>query len=96
MDRIEIDRAAIASLGHNLGILSQAFNDANTRADTIAAAVGHSNLSSTVRDFAHKWDDKRQKITDAVTALSQASTEVANAWGEMDQEGANALRGEEG
>ena len=89
---IEVD--TIAALGSSAGTIATEFEGANAESDTIAAAVGHSGLSKSVHDFAHGWDDKRKKMTDALKAMSQAATAVADTWKDFDEQGADALRGE--
>ncbi len=89
-----IDVDAIDQLGGDLaGVISE-FDNANANSDEISGAVGHTGLSDTVRSFAHKWDDTRLKMTDAIRALSEASVQVAQAWRDADQQGADALKGE--
>lgn len=89
---IEVD--TIAALGSSAGTIATEFEGANAESDTIAAAAGHSGLSKSVHDFAHGWDDKRKTMTDALKAMSQAATAVADTWKDFDEQGAAALRGE--
>lgn len=91
MSRIVVDVAAIAKVGTDAGAVAAEFENANTNSDTIAGSVGHSGLSSTVADFAHGWDDKRKKFTDALSSLSSAATAVSDNWQQFDADGAAAL-----
>jgi len=93
MATMVIDVDAIQGLGDNLGTVATEFDNANSNSDQIAAAVGHPGLSSAVHDFAHNWDDKRQKMAKAISSLSQASLGLADAWRQVDQQGADALNG---
>jgi ABC-type transporter Mla subunit MlaD len=88
-----IDVGALDELGSDLGSVGSEFADANSTSDQYASAVGHSGLSDTVRSFAHGWDDKRAKMTEAIQNLSQASTSIADGWRQVDQQGADAVNG---
>jgi ABC-type uncharacterized transport system substrate-binding protein len=89
-----IDVEAIDTLGTDMAVVAADFSDANAASDGIAAAVGHAGLAETVRGFAHKWDDTRAKMVESMNALSEASAAVAQAWRDIDQQGADALTGE--
>lgn len=95
MNKIVVDVAALQSLSSSLSSVASDFDSANASADSIAGAVGHESLAGTVRSFAHGWDDRRHKIGEAMRALSTASSEVAAAWIQIDQDGAAALTPEE-
>lgn len=96
MGSIIVDVDAVAEVGSSAGTIAAEFENANANSDYIAESVGHSGLSSTVSDFAHDWDDKRQKFTDALKALSDGATAVADSWVQFDQDGAEALTSTEG
>lgn len=96
MVRIVVDVPAIQQLGTDLASVASEFATANTESETIAGAVGHADLSATVRGFAHDWDDRREKFTEAMKALAEAATAVAQTWKDFDQQGADALNGEGG
>jgi hypothetical protein len=89
--QVEVD--AIAQLGSDLKAVAAEFEGANTNSDSIAGAVGHHELAEAVRDFAHGWDDKREKMAKAISALGDAATQVAQTWKDFDQQGADTLNG---
>jgi hypothetical protein len=89
--QVEVD--AIVTLGADLKSVASEFASANTNSDAIADAVGHSELAQVVRDFAHGWDDKREKMTKAMNALGDAATQVGQTWKDFDQQGADTLNG---
>ena len=94
MATMTIDVDAIDNLGTDLASVATEFSDANARSDSLAESVGHSGLADTVRGFAHKWDDTRAKMLETMNALSEASIALAEAWRDIDQQGADALTGE--
>jgi len=96
MSVMVIDVGALDQLGQDLSTVSGEFVDANTKSDSIAGSVGRPRLADAVRNFAHKWDDRRKKIADSADALSQAASGVADGWREFDQAGADSLDGQAG
>ncbi len=93
MTTLIIDVEAIKNLGTDLKTVATEFENANANSDGIAAAVGHAKLSETVHDFAHKWDDTRAEMVDALKNLGEAATTVAANWVDLDQQGADVLTG---
>ena len=89
-----IDVGALDRLGHDLSTVSQEFVNANTNSDRIASSVGRPRLADAVRNFAHKWDDRRKKIADSADSLSQTAIGVADGWRDLDEAGAESLRGQ--
>lgn len=81
LDQLVDDLAAIAS----------EFEGADDFSDDVAAAVGHDELHGKVRDFAHKWNDKRKEMTAAVTALQGQIKSISEAFTKVDSELAKAL-----
>ena len=94
MADLRVDLDAVRELGSSLTVVANEFEDANANSDRIAEAVGHGGLSGVVRDFAHKWDDTRGKMTENLRKLADASTQVAQAFTEVDGELAKGLEGE--
>lgn len=94
MAKITVDVEALQSLSSSLASVAGDFDGADSSADQVASAVGHGGLEGAVRGFASSWDDRRAKMSEAMWALSTASHEVANAWIQFDQDGANALTSE--
>jgi len=89
-----IDVDAIDQLGHSLGLVGAEFTDAAATSTRIADAVGCAVLEDAVRDFADAWDDTRAKMTQTVATLSDAATQLAQAWQQLDRDGAAALSGD--
>jgi hypothetical protein len=93
MATMTIDVDAIDALGTDLASVAAQFDDANADSDRIADNIGQAELAEVVRDFAHQWDDTRQKLVDTTQSLSQAATQLAQAWRDIDQQGVDALTG---
>lgn len=91
MADLNIDTASLRDLGGELKTISSEFENANTRSDTIAAAVGHSGLSDAVTDFAHGWDDRRAEMVESITFMSEAAQGIADAFEETDKQLADVL-----
>ncbi|MDJ0375906.1 hypothetical protein [Cryobacterium sp. PH31-L1] len=72
-------------------IVGQEFNNANTRSDTIAAAVGHSGLADAVTDFAHGWDDRRSEMVGSIAFLAEGAAGCADTFEEVDNQLAKSI-----
>lgn len=94
MPDLRVDVAMFAELGSELGRIATEFAGANTTSDTIAEAVGHGGLADAVRDFAHKWDDKRTAMTGDIETLAKFATEIGEGFGQTDQGLADAVSGQ--
>ncbi|MFC6510575.1 hypothetical protein ACFQBY_22255 [Promicromonospora citrea] len=95
MADLRVDLDAVRELGSSLTVVADEFEGANANSDRIAGAVGHEGLAGVVRDFAHKWDDTRGKMTENLRKLAEASTQVAQAFTEVDSELGKAMEGKE-
>jgi hypothetical protein len=91
MSVYKISVSSLESLSTNLTTVANEFDNANTNSDSIANNVGHSGLENTVRDFAHKWDDTREDMVEAVRSLADGAGAVAAGWSDFDLQGAQAL-----
>lgn len=78
MTDLKIDAAGLSELGDQLSAIAKEFSGANAHSDRVADAVGHDRLHSAVRDFAHKWDDTRGKMTNDISTLGQMATAVGD------------------
>ncbi|MFC8798599.1 hypothetical protein ACFT2C_12775 [Promicromonospora sp. NPDC057138] len=94
MADLRMDLDAVRELGSSLTTVANEFENANANSDRIADAVGHEGLSGVVRDFAHKWDDTRAKMTENLRKLADASTQVAQAFTDIDKQLGQSLEGE--
>ncbi len=91
MSDLEIRTDLLEQLTTDLGAIAKEFEKADDFSDDVASAVGHDELSGKVRDFAHKWNDKRKDMTEAVKALQQQIQAISEAFNEADSELAKAL-----
>jgi hypothetical protein len=94
MADLRVDLDAVRELGASLTTVANEFENANANSDRIADAVGHEVLSGVVRDFAHKWDDTRAKMTENLRKLAEASTQVAQAFTDIDTQLGKSLEGD--
>lgn len=93
---LKVDLAALQTLSESLGIVAAEFEGANATSETIADAVGHDGLAQCVRDFADKWDDAREGMTENLKALADTSKAVSGAFTDLDGEFAKSLEGDGG
>ena len=54
--------------------------------------VAHQTVANALDDFAGDWDDRREKLADSLTAISELATEAANKLTEVDTELAKEIR----
>jgi uncharacterized protein YukE len=95
MTDLRVDLDAVRELGSSLTTVANEFENANANSDHIADAVGHGGLAEAVRDFAHKWDDTRAKMTENLRMLADSSTAVADAFTDVDTDLAKGIEGED-
>ncbi|MBL0885430.1 hypothetical protein [Myceligenerans indicum] len=95
MADLRLDLEAVQSLAASLTTVADEFENANANSDRISESVGHEGLAGCVRDFAHKWDDTREKMTESLRGLADASSAVSDAFSDVDTDLATALEGEE-
>lgn len=95
MADLKVDLDAVRELGSSLTTVANEFENANANSNRIADAVGHEGLAGVVRDFAHKWDDTREKMTANLKMLAESSTQVAEAFTQIDGDLAKGLEGED-
>lgn len=91
MADVIVDWDGLRTLSGQLKTVSIEFQDANTRSDGIADAVGHAGLAGAVRHFAHGWDDRRAEMVEAIAYLSDATAGVAEAFEMTDKDLAAAM-----
>jgi uncharacterized protein YukE len=94
MADLKMDLDAVRELGTSLTTVANEFENANANSNRIADAVGHDGLAGIVRDFAHKWDDTREKMTENLRKLADASTQVAQAFTDIDSQLGKSLEGD--
>ncbi|MCP2029982.1 uncharacterized protein YukE [Okibacterium sp. HSC-33S16] len=91
MSDLQIRTDLLEQLTTDLDAIAKEFDKADEFSDEVAHAVGHEELSGKVEDFAHKWNDKRKEMTEAVKALQQQIQAISDAFTEADNELSKAL-----
>lgn len=86
MPDLDLTPSDYVELGIELNAIAKEFTNANSRSDAVADAVGHSRLHDAVRDFAHKWDDTREKMTGDISTLGEHSKAVGDAFTKTDSD----------
>ncbi|MCX7523197.1 hypothetical protein OSC27_13040 [Microbacterium sp. STN6] len=92
MPDLKLDLELLAQLVSDLESVSAEFTNADDFSDTVADATGHDDLRGHVRDFAHKWNDKRKDMTDDVKALHEQIAAITDGFTKVDEGLAKALR----
>ncbi|MBK4348409.1 hypothetical protein [Lacisediminihabitans changchengi] len=91
MTDVILDLALLEQLKSDLDAVVREFTNADDFSNDVADATGHDELHSHVEDFAHKWNDKRAKMTENVAALQQQVGAVYDGFSQTDQGLAKAL-----
>lgn len=68
-----LDTDQLRQLGADLRLVAEEFTHANNRSDDVADDVGHDDLADAIREFAHNWDDKREKMVADIGTLAEAA-----------------------
>lgn len=91
MGDLKLDLGLLTQLRDDLDAVVSEFNDADDFSDQVAESTGHDDLASHTRDFAHKWNDKRAKMTENVQTLQQQIKAISDGFTHVDGELAKAL-----
>ncbi|MGJ4844647.1 MULTISPECIES: hypothetical protein [unclassified Leifsonia] len=91
MTDLKLDLELLGQLKSDLEAIVSEFKGADDFSDAVADATGHDGLSGHVRDFAHKWNDKRKKMTESVESLSKSVAGVTDGFTKVDEGLATAL-----
>jgi uncharacterized protein YukE len=91
MPDLKLDLALLQQLKEDLKAIEKEFKDADDFSDDVADATGHDDLGSHVRDFAHKWNDKRKSMTEAVEDLYKSIEAISDGFTQVDDGLAKAL-----
>ncbi|MGH3831273.1 MAG: hypothetical protein ACRDRS_12645 [Pseudonocardiaceae bacterium] len=94
MGTLRVDTALLRVAGSQLRVVATEFQQANANSDDAADAIGHRGLADAVRSFAHNWDNRRAKMVEKIGTLAKSATGVGEAFDELDQQFAAALRGQ--
>jgi len=93
-DRLTVDTAGLREAGAGLRTVAAEFDGANASSDVVADAVGHAELASAIRDFAHGWDDRRAEMVADIASLAEACSGIGDGFEDLDHAFAAALRGD--
>lgn len=91
MADLTLDLHLLTQLKEDLDAVVKEFKDADDFSDAVADATGHDGLHGHVRDFAHKWNDKRKKMTGNVEALQKQIGAISDGFTHVDSQLAKAL-----
>ncbi|MGN6327259.1 hypothetical protein [Pseudolysinimonas sp.] len=91
MADLTLDLQLLGQLRDDLDAIVKEFKDADDFSDDVANATGHDGLHDHVRDFAHKWNDKRKKMTENVEALQKQIAAITDGFTKVDDQLAKAL-----
>jgi ABC-type transporter Mla subunit MlaD len=86
-----IDLGLLSTLHQDLDAIGAEFKNADDFSDSVAAATGHDDLAGHVRDFAHKWNDKRKDMTEKVENLTKSVGAITDGFTKVDDGLAKAL-----
>lgn len=88
---LKLDLEVLRQLKADLDAIVKEFQGADDFSDTVADATGHDQLAGDLHDFAHRWNDKRKKMTGDVEALAQSVAAISDNFTKVDAELAKAL-----
>lgn len=91
MADLTLDLKLLQQLKDDLDAVVKEFTNADDFSDDVADATGQDQLHGHVRDFAHKWNDKRKKMTEDVSALQQQIKAISDGFTKVDDGLAKAL-----
>ncbi|MGH3875104.1 MAG: hypothetical protein ACRDSR_27005 [Pseudonocardiaceae bacterium] len=94
MGTLRVDTGLLRTAGEQLRVVATEFQQANANSDDAAEAVAHRGLADAIRSFAHNWDDRRAKMVERIGKLATSATGVGEAFEQVDDEFAAALRGD--
>jgi hypothetical protein len=87
---LEIDYGRLDALIANLSTVRSEFESAERFAEQTAELTGHDGLASVVRDFAAKWNVRREELLGELLTISDASEAIRDTMRELDLELADA------
>jgi DNA-binding ferritin-like protein len=88
---LKLDLERLRQLRDDLDAVVKEFKNADDFSDAVADATGHDSLHDHVRDFAHKWNDKRKSMTENVENLQQQIKAISDGFTQVDEGLAKAL-----
>jgi hypothetical protein len=93
-DVLRVDPELLQATGRALRAVASEFEHAGSVAEDYADAMGHPELVSKINDFADKWKITREKMSEGIQTLGEASEGVGSAFVDGDNEMYLALVGE--
>lgn len=91
MTDLQLDMRLLDQLKSDLEAIVSEFKGADDFSDSVADATGYDDLAGHVRDFAHKWNDKRTSMTEKVENLSKSVSAITDGFTKVDSGLAKAL-----
>jgi uncharacterized protein YukE len=91
MPDLKLDLELLQQLKEDLEAIATEFKGADDFSDDVANSTGHDDLGSHVEDFAHKWNDKRKSMTEAVEDLQKSIAAISDGFTQVDAGLAKAL-----
>ncbi|PXA68696.1 hypothetical protein [Cryobacterium arcticum] len=91
MSDLIINLQLLHQLRDDLDAVVAEFTNADDFSDDVATATGHDGLGGHVTDFAHKWNDKRKSMTEAVEGLQKKISGITDGFTQVDDGLAKAL-----
>ncbi len=91
MADLKLDLEALTQLKNDLDAVVKEFTNADDFSDDVADATGSDELHGHVRDFAHKWNDKRKSMTENVQNLQKQIEAISDGFTQVDAGLAKAL-----
>ncbi len=89
---LHLDLQRLRELRDDLHAVVREFQNADDFSDDVAEATGHDDLAGHVRDFAHKWNEKRKQMTTNVENLQKQIAAITDGFTSVDEGLARALR----
>lgn len=91
MSDLKLDLELLTQLKDDLEAVVNDFKDADDFSDDVAEATGSDELQGHVREFAHKWNDKRKSMTTNVENLHKQIAAISDGFTSVDTGLAKAL-----
>jgi len=81
---LRVNPQTLIDAGKNLTRVGDEFGIAGRHAKEVASLVHHAKLSSAIKDFANKWDSKREELQKGIVTLAQATTAIGEGFKDTD------------
>lgn len=91
MADLDIDLDLLDSLQGDLRVVRREFDNAERFSEAVADMVGHDALAGTVRDFASKWNLRREELLEELDHVAGAATAIHDTMVELDMELSSVL-----